>query len=379
MTVDVSVEYFDQGTGSFRIEYDGPDPNAPFNGAYTASRTVVQLSNSGAWKTAKFRLPDARFLNSQNGGGDFRIAVSASELCVGKVTVTRPGQPEESGAMLRGWQEDFQSGAGTNWLTMGAAGAFDFRGGVLRVGPSTEGPNLLLAHTGQNGESCEILARIRPLSPEPTPNFLGGVIITASATGVNLYGALLRREGNGATSLGLINSGDDHGPFTPLPWQTNRWYWLRVRHEPTALTGSSDLLARLWPADGVTPEPTAWAAWRDYYPAGSAVGAYVGMSSGQGVFEVDWYLLKSEHLPELVARPPAFKPALATLEPLPSFPASGLRLALRGDPGVGYLIESTTNFIEWKGSALTTGGDGTAVFEDNTLARSKFYRAREVR
>src|SRR5262249_37377839 len=41
MLVDVEVEYFDQGTGSFRIEYDGPDPNAPFDGAYTASKTSV--------------------------------------------------------------------------------------------------------------------------------------------------------------------------------------------------------------------------------------------------------------------------------------------------------------------------------------------------
>lgn len=379
MTVDVSVEYFDQGTGSFRIEYDGPDPNAPFNGAYTGSPTVVQLSNSGSWKTAKIRLPDARFLNSQNGGGDFRIAVSASELCVGKVTVTRPGQPEESGATLPGWQEDFQPGARTNWLTTGAPGAFDFRGSVLRVGPAAEGPTLLLTQSRWNGEAFEILARIRPLSPEPTPNFLGGIVIASSATGETVYGALFRREGNGATSFGLISSGDDHGPFIPLPWQTNRWYWLRVRHEPTALTGSPDLLARLWLADGVTPEPSAWTVWRDYFPAGSAVGAYVGLSAGQGVFEVDWFLLKGEPLAEVVARPPGLKPALATLGPLDISPTSELRLALRGDPGVGYLIESTTDFIEWKGVALTTGGDGTAVFEDNTLARSRFYRAREVR
>ncbi len=70
MLVDVDVEYFDAGTGSFRIEYDGPDPNAPFNGAYTASKTSVTLNNMGQWKKARFRLLESRFLNSQNGGAD---------------------------------------------------------------------------------------------------------------------------------------------------------------------------------------------------------------------------------------------------------------------------------------------------------------------
>ncbi len=89
MEVDVEVEYFDQGSGVFQIEYDGPDLNAPFNGAYTASKTSATLTNSGQWKTAKFRLFKAHFLNSQNGGADLRITIQADALKVRKVVVFR--------------------------------------------------------------------------------------------------------------------------------------------------------------------------------------------------------------------------------------------------------------------------------------------------
>ncbi|MCX8107501.1 MAG: DUF5010 domain-containing protein, partial [Verrucomicrobiae bacterium] len=77
MLVDVEVEYFDSSPGWFRIEFDGSDTNAPFQGAYTASRTVVTLNGLRRWLRASFRLTDARFLNSQNGGADFRIALGA--------------------------------------------------------------------------------------------------------------------------------------------------------------------------------------------------------------------------------------------------------------------------------------------------------------
>lgn len=379
MLVDIEVEYFDEGTGSFWIEYDGPDPNAPFNGAYTASKTKATLANSGQWKTAKFRLLESRFLNSQNGGADFRIVVQSPGLRFRKITVSRLGMPGEAGASLRGWQQDFGEPMGTNWMLVGKATAFKHMGGALRVGPTSEGPAMMLA-TGLKVEASpvEVLARVRPISTAPTPNWLGGILAVVEPGTGRGYGALFRRDTSGVTSFGLISSGDNLGPFLPLGWRTNSWYWLRMRHQPNALSGYPDLWARLWPADGEAQEPDAWTTWRDYYPAESAVTGFTGISAGQGEFEIDWLLIKADALPAIVAQPPPFKPALATLASIAYSPTEGIRLALRGDPGVGYLLESTTDFQTWDASPLSTDSTGQALFTDASNRPRRFYRARLV-
>jgi len=379
MLVDVEVEYFDQGSGGFLIEYDGPDPNAPFNGAYTASKSSVALSNSGQWKTAKFRLLESRFLNSQNGGADFRIAVQAPALYLRKVTVTRLGMPSESGAWLRGWQQDFLDPLGTNWFVIGRSNTFRQANGVLSAGPEQEGPSMLLAAPPYSGtNSLELLARVRPVSSGATPNWVGGIAAVTEPGTRGGYAALFRRDFNGDTSFGLISSGDNYGPFLPVTWQSNRWYWLRLRHEPNALTGYPDLWARLWPADGETPEPAAWTTWRDYYPAGNAIAGPPGIVSGQGLLEIDWLLLKADALSEITARPPALKPAHVTLVPMAQGTDGTLRLSLLGDPGASYLLESTTNFQTWTGSPLVTDSSGAAVFEEEATLPRNFFRARLV-
>lgn len=378
MLVDVEVEYFDQGAGSFRIEYDGPDPNAPFNGAYTASRTSVTLGNSGQWKTARFRLLGARFLNSQNGGADFRIAVQGEPMHFGKVTVTRPGQPAEAGASVRGWQQDFAEPLGTNWLAQGNPDAFRQSGGVLRAGPASA-PTMLLAVAGEGlGAPVEWLARVRPVWSETTFNGLGGLAVAVNPASGTGFAAWFRRDAAGRSQLGLIAVDNDFGPFVPAAWETNRWYWLRVRHQPNTLTGYPDLWARLWPADGETPEPDAWTAWRDYHPAGAVVVGLPGVVAGQGVLEVDWLLIRSEGLPLIAAVPPALKPAPAVLAPVGYSPADGMRLSLRGDPGAVYLIERTGDFAAWESAALTTDPSGYAAFTDPPGPPHRFYRARVI-
>lgn len=378
MLVDVEVEYFDEGDGKFLIEYDGPDTNAPFNGAYTTSKTSVTLGNTGHWKTAKFRLLEARFLNSQNGGADYRIAVLAASLKIRKITVTRLGLPGEAGASIKGWQQDFAAPLGSNWLAIGDADCFRQVGGALRVGSTLAGPVLLLANVLSNDSPREILARVRMISPEPTPSWLGGLVVASEPATGRACGAMFRRETDLRTSFGLILASDNYGPFQPTSWQTNRWYWLRLRQEPNEIAGYPDLLVRLWIADGETPEPTAWTFWRDYIPAQAAIGGLVGISSGQGLMEVDWFLLESDALPTVVARPPAQKPALATLSALALSPTEGLRLRVAGDPGVGYMLESTTNFRDWTASALTTDATGIGFYHDPVLHQQRFYRARLV-
>jgi hypothetical protein len=86
----VEVEYFDAAAGALGLEYDGSDPNAPFSGAYTRAKETVKLAGSQTWKTAQFQLTDARLLNSQNKGADFRLVVQAPALMVRRVELRKP-------------------------------------------------------------------------------------------------------------------------------------------------------------------------------------------------------------------------------------------------------------------------------------------------
>lgn len=90
MTLQVEVEYFDAAVGSFTVEFDGSDPNAPLAGAYTRSGKEVPLTGDRTWQRASFPLEKACLLNSQNSGADFRLAVSASDFVVRRVSLTRP-------------------------------------------------------------------------------------------------------------------------------------------------------------------------------------------------------------------------------------------------------------------------------------------------
>jgi hypothetical protein len=90
MRVDAVVEYFDAVRGTLRIEFDGSDPAAPFQGAYTASAPAA-LSGSRTWRTAVFRLDGARFQNGQNGGADLRLSVGQAEVPIRRVQILREG------------------------------------------------------------------------------------------------------------------------------------------------------------------------------------------------------------------------------------------------------------------------------------------------
>jgi len=69
----VLVEYFDEGEGSFTIEYDSLDPEALGDGVYKGADTV-HYENTRTWRLHRFDLADASLLGRQyGGGGDFRI------------------------------------------------------------------------------------------------------------------------------------------------------------------------------------------------------------------------------------------------------------------------------------------------------------------
>ena len=69
--VRIEVDYFDQGTDSFSLQYDAL-PISGSTGTFAGGGAVVK-SNTGTFKTAGFNLCDANFANRDNGA-DFRLS-----------------------------------------------------------------------------------------------------------------------------------------------------------------------------------------------------------------------------------------------------------------------------------------------------------------
>ncbi len=66
--IRVYVSYLDNSTSPFYLEYDAADGN--HTKRVTSSSNIV-FTNSGAWKTGYFALPDDAFSNGQTSGMDF--------------------------------------------------------------------------------------------------------------------------------------------------------------------------------------------------------------------------------------------------------------------------------------------------------------------
>jgi len=89
MDLSVEVEYYDDAPGVLGLEYDGSDPNAPFNGAYTRSPETIKLTGDKTIKKATFTLPQAKLVNGQNRSADFRLVVNAPSFTVIQVIIKR--------------------------------------------------------------------------------------------------------------------------------------------------------------------------------------------------------------------------------------------------------------------------------------------------
>jgi hypothetical protein len=148
----------------------------------------------------------------------------------------------------------------------------------------------------------EILARIRVLDVQGTAARVGlGAGVNLQSQGMNLVftrpaaGPRLEFQ-NDLTGTAQVISGS---------WQQYQWYWVRFQH---AVEGGRALArAKVWLADGDTPEPDTWQLW-DYAPAASAASGHVaitGTSEDQlGMMEVDWMIVKASGLAAFTALPP---------------------------------------------------------------------------
>ena len=104
MNVSVVVDFFDAARGTLGLEFDGSDPSAPFQGAYTSSPEKIALSGSKTWRTATFTLDQARFLNLENGGADFRLNSTVTGIGVRRIQMIRIGLKAEAFVPAVGFQ-----------------------------------------------------------------------------------------------------------------------------------------------------------------------------------------------------------------------------------------------------------------------------------
>jgi serine/threonine-protein kinase len=87
----VTVEYFDQGSFTFGLNYDAVGSASNLEEVVFKWSQEVTLRNSGEWKTATFELRDAYFGNRQHiSAADFRIATDENDLYINRVTVSLP-------------------------------------------------------------------------------------------------------------------------------------------------------------------------------------------------------------------------------------------------------------------------------------------------
>ncbi|MBN2133537.1 MAG: DUF5010 domain-containing protein, partial [Sedimentisphaerales bacterium] len=87
--VEVVVTYRDAGCSAFGVEYDSTVAEGPLEGAFRPAGSMA-VADTGAWKTARFRLPECRFAGRCNGA-DLRLVITGKdmELAVTCVTVSK--------------------------------------------------------------------------------------------------------------------------------------------------------------------------------------------------------------------------------------------------------------------------------------------------
>ncbi len=87
-TLSVMIEYLDEGTDEFGLQYDSADPTAVGIAQQFRPAGSKRLGDTRQWQEARFQLPRARFAGRANGA-DFRLASPRGELTVRGVRVVR--------------------------------------------------------------------------------------------------------------------------------------------------------------------------------------------------------------------------------------------------------------------------------------------------
>ncbi|WP_157436329.1 Ig-like domain-containing protein [Actinospica robiniae] len=85
-TAKFTVSYYDQGTGSFQVQFDNGSSDP-----YSAASPSIPLTNTNTWKTATVTANDAYFGGLQHSAADFRLRNGSGQVTVHSVVVDISG------------------------------------------------------------------------------------------------------------------------------------------------------------------------------------------------------------------------------------------------------------------------------------------------
>lgn len=83
----LTVEYFDKGTGRWFFHYDSWDPTRKSTDPRYKTGFECDFANSDTFKEVHISLTDPRFGNGQKGSADFRLAVEGRGLAIRRIIV----------------------------------------------------------------------------------------------------------------------------------------------------------------------------------------------------------------------------------------------------------------------------------------------------
>ncbi len=302
------------------------------------------------------------------------LAVSTLGFCA----LGQPQLPTDVGTTVNGFQDDFDGTTlHTNWVVAGD-NVFSISGGLLHVAPATGDPNHLLYELpGYDNTIQEVLARVRVLSYGAGDLVRGGVgtvVDPASARGVNYLFRENTSDSQSAPHLAFLDDMIAWGPVESFVWQTNTWYWMRLRHEPNAASqgGVNDVFGKIWLGDGTQAEPANWQLTWDYTPANPECTGFAGVTASSGgafQFDVDYILIKASGLPSILVTPEAFiqTPVTITNQPqsqtVMELSAANFSVTALGNPAPEFQWFSGTNAIT--GATNATYSLYPATYNDN--------------
>jgi hypothetical protein len=211
------------------------------------------------------------------------------------------------GQIVNGFQDDFSAATlGSNWVAVGGeVNIYSVGGGVLSVTtPQGWLDHLLYEAPGYDATTQEVLARIRIAVCDSDRTQAGiGVGVESHGRGIDY----VFKENALDDPFTGVRDAANSGPSWPFPWQTNVWYWMRLKQSPDYGPGKPDVFGKAWLADGSVVEPSDWQTW-DYVPASSVHSGFAGIaawgySGSFSEFDVDYVLIKAAGLPPVLVNP----------------------------------------------------------------------------
>ncbi|HTG45273.1 MAG TPA: hypothetical protein VK633_12150, partial [Verrucomicrobiae bacterium] len=79
----IEFEYLVRTPVRLKVQYDGMEEGR--RRSYKPAGEILNVTEVGSWQTAVFHVSEAAFMNSQNGGADFRLDVNPPEIYVRRV------------------------------------------------------------------------------------------------------------------------------------------------------------------------------------------------------------------------------------------------------------------------------------------------------